>query len=129
MLTTKKNQSIELLLELEEKIFSKQFADGWDELIGKVYNAKMLYYDDTLIGYYIIENNYLYSIGIIPEYRGKGIGNTILEQIVKPDMTLHVFVNDEKTINLYKKHGFEIVKTEKNFYDKDLDAFYMKKQR
>ena len=39
-------------------------------------------------------------------------------------ITLEVAVNNEPAISLYKKFGFEIISTRKNYYD-NVDAYLM----
>lgn len=54
------------------------------------------------------------GMGILPEYRGKGIGSKLLEKVIEKaqefgleKIELHVYTTNEPAIALYKKFGFE----------------------
>lgn len=100
--------------------------------------------DKKLIGYYQIYmaskgNLYLETLNLKPEYRGKHTGFTehvfkeILEIAKKKHakkISLHVSTGNKIAIDLYKRWGFKIVRTEKDFYFSETesnDAYYMEK--
>ncbi len=54
------------------------------------------------------------GMGILPEFRGKGIGSKLLEKVIDKSrefglekIELHVYTSNKSAINLYKKFGFE----------------------
>lgn len=83
---------------------------------------------------------YISSFAILPSYRSKGTGkaffnsaiNKILAERKIKAITLIVNTIWENAINIYKKNGFETIKTIKDFFPaengKKTDALYMKKE-
>lgn len=73
------------------------------------------------------------NIAVHPEFRGMGIGNKILEELIKlcekrniPSMTLEVRISNTIAQNLYKKFGFKEAGVRKKYYgDNDEDALIM----
>lgn len=72
------------------------------------------------------------QIAVLPGLRKKGIGNVLLIDTIKRikkagaiSASLEVATNNNPGIELYKKHGFEIVTTKKHYYDNGDDAYYM----
>lgn len=64
------------------------------------------------------------NLAVHPNYRGNSFGDIIVENLIEEAknrkataMTLEVRVSNVPAINLYKKHGFIIEGTRKNFYD------------
>lgn len=95
----------------------------------------------NLIGYLIAEderdNIHIVSIGISDIYRGKGVGTYLIKRLRRNNgqnktVSLNVHIENEKAINFYKKNGFEIKETRKDYYVESLnncksyDALYMK---
>lgn len=65
----------------------------------------------------------IFLIAVKENYRNKGLGYKILNFCIKNakkeginNFFLHVSANNEIAINLYKKLGFEIIKTINNYY-------------
>lgn len=64
------------------------------------------------------------GISVIENWRGQGLGNILFEQLIKwaksnPELeilALDVFSGNTKAIDLYKRHGFIIDGTRKNYY-------------
>ncbi|KAE8690972.1 N-alpha-acetyltransferase 50 [Hibiscus syriacus] len=64
------------------------------------------------------------TLGVLAPYRGLGIGTTkllnhVLELCLKqhiPEIYLLIQTNNEDAIKFYKKFGFEITETIKNYY-------------
>ncbi|HXK81421.1 MAG TPA: GNAT family N-acetyltransferase [Bacteroidales bacterium] len=74
----------------------------------------------------------IYSIAVLPEYQNKGIGDAMLKFVLNhakkvqtERIVLEADANNSPLIAWYKKRGFEIVKTKKDFYDKGKDAVRM----
>ena len=95
--------------------------------------------DDEVIGYYsfqkIFEEGYINNIAIKKEYQSKGFGTQLfLDLIDRADkfevkaLTLEVETDNIKAISLYKKFGFIVEGTRKNFYKNSKDAYIMWKR-
>ena len=63
------------------------------------------------------------NIGVLPEYRGQGIGNLLLqklEELAKDNnclnMMLEVRESNLPAIQMYHKHGFQDISVRKNYY-------------
>ena len=83
----------------------------------------------------------LNNIGVLPEYRGQGIGDALLfgleaacrdfREGSNPEgcsiMTLEVRRSNETAQGLYTKHGFEIVGERRAYYNNGEDAILMNK--
>ena len=68
---------------------------------------------------------YIMTLGCLALYRRLGIGSKMVEHVLDYVKTkdntfdsifLHVQVNNQDAIEFYKKFGFEIVETRKNYY-------------
>ncbi|KAH1074016.1 hypothetical protein J1N35_026344 [Gossypium stocksii] len=94
--------------------------------------TKLAYYSDIYVGSIAcrLEKNeggairvYIMKLGVLAPYRGLGIGTRLLNHVLDlcskqniPEIHLHVQANNEDAINFYKKFGFEITETIKNYY-------------
>nr|KJB80689.1 hypothetical protein B456_013G110600 [Gossypium raimondii] len=63
------------------------------------------------------------TLGVLAPYRGLGIGTRLLNHVLDlclkqniQEIYLHVQTNNDDAINFYKKLGFEITETIKNYY-------------
>ena len=85
--------------------------------------------------WFLFENVDITTIGTNRKYWHQGYGQKMLEhllQVAKENgcefAHLEVRVSNEKAINLYKKLGFEIIRTRKGYYsDNNEDAYDMMK--
>ncbi|WP_339029669.1 GNAT family N-acetyltransferase [Spiroplasma endosymbiont of Cantharis nigra] len=73
---------------------------------------------------------YIGRIAVLKEFRGKGIGNKIinfLEEFIKNNLNAQeIFLNaQESALNLYKKNGFEVISNK--FLDGEIWHYKMKK--
>ncbi|KAH9760834.1 N-acetyltransferase domain-containing protein [Citrus sinensis] len=66
---------------------------------------------------------YIMTLGVLAPYRGLGIGTKLLNHVLDlcakqniSEVYLHVQTNNEDAINFYKKFGFDITDTIKNYY-------------
>lgn len=81
----------------------------------------------------LLDEAHITNIAVHPEYRGIGLGNAILEQLIieaKQNnisaMTLEVRMSNTTAINLYKKYGFIEEAVRKKYYqDTGEDAIIM----
>lgn len=70
------------------------------------------------------------GMGLLPEYRGKGIGSALLENVIKKakqfgleKIELHVYTTNEPAITLYRKFGFTQEGTIKKYRKLDGEYF------
>lgn len=95
---------------------------------------------EQIVGYASLLSNarthYLriYSIAIHPEFKGKGLGQMMMEQIIRTaknnnmeKITLEVNVFNKTAIILYKRNGFISRSIKKNYYHNGTDALYMQR--
>jgi len=69
---------------------------------------------------------YIMTLGVLPPYRGQGIGRRLLnhtlaearKQDKASEVYLHVQTNNDDAVNFYKKHDFEITETITGYYRK-----------
>ncbi len=64
------------------------------------------------------------DFSILHEYQGKGIGKAVLEEMKKKYERLAA-VTRKETIGFFLKCGFVVKKTMKNYYQRDVDGFYI----
>lgn len=79
----------------------------------------------------IMELGHIASLGVLESHRCKGIGQTLITEVLsqfnKLPITLNVRVSNEKAINLYRKNEFHIYENkELNYYNNPSeDAYFM----
>jgi len=75
-----------------------------------------------------IEINYIF---VLNEYRNQNIGYELIKYMIDnndfENITLEVNVNNISAINLYKKHGFEIIGIREKYYD-GIDGYLMERR-
>ncbi|QSX05112.1 GNAT family N-acetyltransferase [Sedimentibacter sp. zth1] len=75
-----------------------------------------LWKGDCLIGFYVLENEYISNIAILSKYKGKGYGTVILNHCLKDifinkkyeETYLYTYAINTKAQKLYLKNGFEV---------------------
>lgn len=85
-------------------------------------------------GFSLTKRGHVISIAVLPGYRRKGIGETLLREALKAmvnyygvkECYLEVRVSNSPAINLYKKIGFKIEKTIRGYYADGEDAYLMR---
>ncbi len=118
-----KTTDINLLNTLTDyKITINPFSNIYEYVL----NNKIVGFIDYNLIYDCIELNYIY---VKEEYRGKKIASLLLEQMIheNKNITLEVNVNNENAISLYKKYGFKIINTRKNYYN-GIDGYLMERK-
>ncbi|MCD6236281.1 MAG: ribosomal protein S18-alanine N-acetyltransferase [Thaumarchaeota archaeon] len=76
------------------------------------------------------------SIAVLPEYRRRGMGESLLESALKAmkghygceEAYLEVRVSNIPALTLYRKLGFTVVKTARRYYIDGEDAYVMAKK-
>ena len=87
--------------------------------------------DNIIVGYiiaWISDNTSILNFGVLNEYRGKGIGNSLFNEVLNSTegiMTLEVRVSNTNAINFYEKRGFKKHSIRKNYYSNGEDAILM----
>lgn len=129
------------LAEIDEKCMSVPWTEGMFK--NELSNEKTCYIgafiNDILVGYggmwCVLDEAQITNIAVLPQYRKLGIGNKIVEELVKnsPDaqvLTLEVRESNEKAIRLYEKNGFVRDGVRKNYYKNPTeDAILMSKKK
>jgi ribosomal-protein-alanine acetyltransferase len=130
------------LRHLEKLCFPK---DAWSllDLIGvltlpNVVRLKAVA-DEQLVGFIAGDvrpserTAWIATIGVLPEYRGQGIGRTLLEaceaHLEVPRIRLNVRVSNQAAIQLYQNSGYQRASTWSAYYQDGEDALVMEKLR
>ncbi len=120
---------VPFVAEIDKTVFSisfkeKDFYEYFDNPLWSFYVAKC---DGKIVGYIsymvIYSDADLVNIGVLPEYRGLGIGSRLLHEMVMDcdsrDLTyihLEVRKSNHVAIRLYESYGFVTVGVSKNHY-------------
>lgn len=133
-------QDIDTLVEIERQCFAVPWpAEAFfhDIQHNRFAAYIMIELDQVVVGYcglwIILDEAHVTNIAILPDYRGKKLGETLLSKIMSVakeagaiSMTLEVRVGNEAAKNLYKKLGFQEGGIRKNYYtDNGEDARVM----
>ena len=77
--------------------------------------------------------SWIATIGVLPEYRGKGIGRALLEaceaELTTENIRLSVRASNTEAIRMYEKAGYGFLDQWKGYYDDGEDALIMNKGR
>lgn len=80
------------------------------------------------IGYLIIFDNSdsleIMKIGVLPEYRKKGIGKILLNKLFEKNRNILLEVREKNSVarNFYESNGFLVIGKRKNYYPDDGDT-------
>ncbi|HYF82194.1 MAG TPA: GNAT family N-acetyltransferase [Clostridia bacterium] len=91
--------------------------------------AGVFYAEDIPAGTYTLrikdDDGWIESIGVAPEYQGRGIGRMLLHKSIKvlqavgvKNIKLSVFDTNTRALTLYKKDGFEVESEPSIWYEK-----------
>lgn len=71
------------------------------------------------------------TIGVLPKYRGQGIGSKLLqmceERLTVPTVRLNVRASNQEAIRLYKNSGYQAAGLWSSYYEDKEDALVMEK--
>lgn len=74
------------------------------------------------------------SIAVLKEFRRKGVGSALLRECESKFVSggasrsgLEVEVNNQPAIDLYSKHGYQLIGIVRGYYSNGRDAYYMEK--
>lgn len=91
--------------------------------------------DDKIVGYAVIDRwpdqEHLVSIAVTPESRKKGVGQALLDHLIRTmetgSLKLEVRRSNEAAIELYRKNGFARTGMAHSYYTDGEDAIQMEK--
>ena len=129
-------EHIPAISTMEERCFA---GEAWPEEIITRFRERFIVAleGDDLLGYAalssILDEGNLDNIAVAPEYRRRGVGEALLQEIIRRSreqalslLYLEVRAGNEPAIALYKKHGFVPVGRRKNYYGSPVeDALLM----
>ncbi len=136
-------QDLEALVNLEESSFAiDRFSRrSFRYLLSKA-NAETLLAEEgkQAIGYAMLLFNTgtslarLYSIAVLPEYQGQGLGGELLKLAEEKarqheciGLRLEVRSDNLNAIRIYEKHGYKRIGSAKDYYEDHMDAVRMEK--
>ncbi|ORZ14653.1 acyl-CoA N-acyltransferase [Absidia repens] len=136
------------LRKLNEVLFPIEYQSSfYEDALHAGEFVKLVYYNDVCVGSVCCRKDatengknsvYIMTLGVLEPYRRLGLGDQLLEHILMEagkeenavnSVYLHVQINNDAAVAFYKKHGFEVVRTDKDYY-KDVepkDAFVLEK--
>jgi len=137
MITELKDDDLSYILEIEKTDYINEGNRKEDILfeLSNPYGKIFVYKDKEIKGYICVEDytdRYeINSLCVKKAEREKGIGNELVKYLNDladekkyRNITLEVNKNNVAAINLYRKNGFEIWATRKNYYGNQ-DAYLM----
>ncbi|CAN1164835.1 N-alpha-acetyltransferase 50 [Linum perenne] len=128
-----RDKNLMQLKKLNTVLFPVRYNDKYySDALASADFTKLAYYSDICVGAIAcrLEKKeggavfvYIMTLGVLAPYRGLGIGTKLLNHVLDlsgkqniAEIYLHVQTNNEEAINFYKKFGFEITETIKNYY-------------
>lgn len=135
--STNLKRDAQFIAEIERRCFSTPWTA---EQIEKSEDTTVFFLardGEKVVGYggmyTVLDEGYVTNIGVLPEYRRKGIGSKIVKELINFSIekslsfiTLEVRVSNVAAIELYKSLEFLAVGRRKNFYSNPQeDAFIM----
>ncbi|KAI9483607.1 MAG: acyl-CoA N-acyltransferase [Benjaminiella poitrasii] len=134
---------------LHKVLFPVHYNDNfYTDLLEVGEFAKLVYYNDVCVGTVccrkeVDESNpektkiYLMTLGVLEPYRRLGLGTQLVQHILEQaklskdisKVYLHVQTSNTIATDFYKKNGFDIVSTEKDYYKniEPRDAYLLEK--
>ncbi len=77
--------------------------------------------------------SWIATVGVLPDYRRKGIGRALLhrceDQLPTARVRLSVRISNENAIQLYRHEGYQTINIWEKYYNDDSDAVVMEKSR
>ena len=130
-----RDKNLKQMKQLNDAIFPVKYKDKfYSDCIACGDVTQLAYYNDILVGAIAcrLEQKegavklYIMTVGVLPPYRGRGVGSNLLRHSIKEaleeplvdEVYLHVQSNNDDAINFYKKQGFGIKETIKGYYRK-----------
>jgi ribosomal-protein-alanine N-acetyltransferase len=135
-----REEDIDQIVNIEKLSFATPWSkESFYNELNKNQFATYVVIEDSekVIGYcgvwLIIDEAHITNIAILPEYRGRKLGDALLAKVITTvkemgakSVTLEVRVTNTVAQNLYRKFGFENGGIRKNYYsDNQEDALVM----
>jgi [ribosomal protein S18]-alanine N-acetyltransferase len=135
-----REEDLDQIMEVEHASFTTPWSR--EAFYNELFNNKFAVYlvlenDNRVIGYcgvwIVIDEAHVTNIAILPDYRGRKLGEAMLRQLMlvsmqkgARSMTLEVRVTNHVAQSLYRKLGFQNGGIRKNYYsDNQEDALVM----
>lgn len=133
-------KNIDDIVEIEKLSFKTPWTKEafiYELTRNKCAKYRAIFNNGSVVGYggmwIMIDEAHITNIAIHPEFRGIGLGNLIMEDLIDEardngahSMTLEVRTGNTAALNLYKKFGFVEVAKRKGYYqDTGEDAIIM----
>jgi len=108
------------------------------ELLNPAARVRGVFCDETLVGYLIahvvLDEAHIVSLGVHPDWRGRGFGNVLLKDFLRvavfeniSTITLEVRASNTIAQKLYQKVGFVVAGIRRHYYsDNSEDALTMR---
>ena len=80
------------------------------------------YAGDVILEGKVKSTRYIVDFSLLPDYQGKGIGKTALEEVRRMAKRLTAITRKEK-LPFFLKCGFTLRKTVKDYYDSGVDGY------
>ncbi len=127
------------IMDIERKVFKEhdpylymQFYESCNEgfIVAEVNGIVVGY----VVGYQISENTgRIFSIAVYPNYQNRGIGSTLLKEIIRvlrgygvTNIILEVRQSNIRAKRFYERHGFVQIGIVKHYYSDGENAYLMK---
>lgn len=129
------SEHLEDVWELKEKIRREEgyLRQTWG-FFSTAYkkNVCHLYLEgENIIGFATVRRDgYILFLGVDKEYRGYGIGKSLVEQAEKEHskVSCHARVSNSNALNFYKHLGFDMKSKVRSYYENGDPAYYLVKQ-
>lgn len=139
MIELMKKEDLDQVVQIEQECFSDPWQRKYiEDELNNTELCKLYVYrqGDEVIAYgsiwLMFENCDIVKIAVKPLYQRRGLGQQMLDRLIYEAkcngcefVHLEVRHNNEPAVNLYKKNGFETVRTRKHYYSNGDDAFDM----
>ena len=128
-----------VLNRIENEIFSHEnFPLSYGSFCYHIRNNLLFVVEieEKIVAYILVlvkrKNAKLYSLGVLPAFRGRKISNALMKRALEQlfflkfkKVTLEVRADNQNAISLYENIGFAQTKRVKNFYLDGCDAYVM----
>ncbi|MDZ7689108.1 MAG: N-acetyltransferase [Halobacteriales archaeon] len=84
--------------------------------------------EERVVGFCVVRGDgYILFLGIASDYRGRGLGRTLVEKAGEDHnvLTCHARASNENAVGFYKHLGFEVDRYVDSYYQNGEDAVYM----
>ena len=134
-------RDLNALRRVEQVCFPRDAWPLWD-LIGVLTLPNVIRFkavaDEQMVGFIAGDlrpaqrQGWIATIGVLPEYRGQGIGSALLDiceaRLEMPSIRLNVRISNETAIRLYQKRGYQRIGIWPEYYQDREDALIMEKR-